>query len=223
MPWAEIKIAGIGLVTSCVVTVIVSIIGYVLAARRRTLGQSVVVWFGNLFVIGVLSVVVPIVVTAIFGPEGFFSSVVGWIALLVAVAVAFFINWKIAAVIGLLGMTGQGMAGILADDYEPGPDPSARRAEKLFDDGHGRRAQGQAFADADPLSASVIAGKWDLIEFKASTGKVEDALDIVEGLIRELGDSQRRRLAELIDSGKFPALARAPEELTAVLERLAVG
>jgi hypothetical protein len=29
-------------------------------------------------------------------------------------------------------------------------------------------------------------------------------------LIRELGDSQRRRLAELIDSGKFPALAKNP-------------
>ncbi|MBW2276644.1 MAG: hypothetical protein JRF63_04070 [Deltaproteobacteria bacterium] len=85
MPWEEIKIAAIGLGVSCVVTVIVSIIGYAIAARRRTLGQSVVTWFGNLFVVAVFSVIAPIVVCGIWGPEGFFSSVVGWIALIIAV------------------------------------------------------------------------------------------------------------------------------------------
>ena len=56
----------------------------------------------------------------------------------------------------------------------------------------------------------MISGKWDLVEFKAGTGKVEDALDIAEGLIRDGGDSQRRRLAELVDSGRFPSLAENP-------------
>jgi hypothetical protein len=209
LPWNEIKIAAIGLGASCGVTVIVSIVGYVLAARRRTLGQSVVVWFGNLFVIGVLSVGVPVVVCAIWAPEGFFSSLVGWIALIVVVAAGFFVNWKIAAVIGMMGMTGQAMAGILADDYEPGPDPHAPHEDALFHGGHERVEQGAPFAFADPKSASVIAGKWDLVEFKAGTGKVEDALDIAEELIRDGGDPQRRRLAELVDSGRFPSLAES--------------
>ncbi|MBW2276645.1 MAG: hypothetical protein JRF63_04075 [Deltaproteobacteria bacterium] len=56
----------------------------------------------------------------------------------------------------------------------------------------------------------MIAGKWDLVEFKASTGKVEDALDIAEALIHDGGDAQRRRLAELVDSGKFKTLADNP-------------
>jgi hypothetical protein len=210
VPWAEIKIAAIGLGASCGATVIISIIGYIIAARRRTLGQSVVTWFGNLFVIAIFSVIVPIAVCAIFGPEGFFSSIVGWIALILAVVAGFFVNWRIAAVIGMMGVAGQGMAGIMTDDYDPGPDPSAPRADALYDAGHERQQQGQAFAYADPMSASVIAGKWDLVEFKASTGKVEDALDIVEGLIRDGGDAQRRRLAELVDSGRFQALADHP-------------
>jgi hypothetical protein len=210
LPWDEIKIAAIGLGASCVATVIASIVGYAIAARRRTLGQSVVAWFGNLFVIGVLSILVPIAVCAIWGPEGFFSSLAGWIALIVAVAAGFFINWRIAAVIGMMGVAGQGMAGIMADDYEPGPDPSAPRADAMFAAGHERQQAGAAFAYADPRSASVIAGKWDLVEFKASTGKVEDALDIVEGLIRDGGDAQRRRLAELVDSGRFSSLADHP-------------
>lgn len=210
MPWEEIKIAAIGLGASCVATVIASIVGYAIAARRRTLGQSVVTWFGNLFVIGVLSIALPIGVCAIWGPDGFFGSPAGWIALVVAVAVAFFVNWRIAAVIGMMGVAGQGMAGIMADDYDPGPDPSAPRADAMFADGHERQRAGAAFAYADPQSPSVIAGKWDLVEFKAGTGKVEDALDIVEGLIRDGGDAQRRRLAELVDSGRFPKLADHP-------------
>lgn len=210
MPWDEIKIAAIGLGASCVATVIISIIGYLIAARRRTLGQSVVTWFGNLFVIAVFSLVVPIAVCGIWGPEGFFSSIFGWIALILAVAAGFFINWRIAAVIGMMGVAGQGMAGIMADDYDPGPDPDAPRADAMFAEGHQRQREGQAFAYADPASASVIAGKWDLVEFKAGTGKVEDALDIVEALIRDGGDAQRRRLAELVDSGRFQSLADNP-------------
>lgn len=210
MPWDEIKIAAIGLGVSCALTVVVSIIGYRVAARRRTLGQSVVTWFGNLFVIAVLSIIAPAAVCAIWGPEGFFSSIAGWVALIAAMVAGYFINWYIAAAIGMIGVAGQGMAGIMADDYDPGPDPHARNAEKLFVEGDARRLGGAAFADADPASASVISGKWDLIEFKAGTGKVEDALDMAETLIREGGDSQRRRLAELVDSGKLPALAENP-------------
>jgi len=210
MPWQEIKIAGIGLGASCAVTVIVAFIGYRVAARRRTLGQGVVTWFGNLFVIALLSVAVPAAVCAIWGPEGFFGSVAGWVALIAAVVAAYFVNWYVAAVIGMIGVAGQGMAGIMADDYDPGPDPRAPRAEAMFAAGRERQQAGQAFADADPQSASVIAGKWDLVEFKVNTGKVEDALDIIEGLIRDGGEAQRRRLAEAVETGRLRTLAENP-------------
>jgi len=200
IPWSEIRVAAIGLCASCVAALVVSIVGLFLAARRRNLGSGVATFTGNLFLVTVLAVVIPFAVALLFGPEGFFGRPWGWVAVVVAALLGGYLCWRIALLVGALGIAGHGIAGIHRDPYEPGPDPTAPRADPAIPPGGG------PFAMADQDSPSVIAGKWSMVEFEASTGRVDEAARLVESLVRGR-DGGTDRLRSLLATGRFPALA----------------
>ncbi len=204
IPWSEIRVAAIGLGASCLAALVVSVVGFSLAGRRRTLGSGVATFTGNLFLVTVLAVVIPFAVALLFGPEGFFAGVWGWVAIILAAGLGAWLCWRIALLVGAFGIAGRGIAGIHRDPHEPGPDPAAPRADPAIPPGDG------PFAQAAQDSPSVIAGKWDLVEFKASTGRVDEAVEIVESLIRVRGNGGLDRLRSLLASGRFPALSDNP-------------
>jgi hypothetical protein len=203
LPWTELRVAAIGLGVSCLAALVVSFIGFAAAARRRTLGSGVATFTGNLFLVTVLAVTLPFVVALLFGPEGFFSSVAGWASVIAAAGLGAWLGWRIALVVGAFGITGHAIAGIHGDPHEPGPDPAAPRADPAAPVGAG------PFAQADPDSPSVIAGKWNMVEFQASTGRVDEAAALVESLVRT-GGGGPERLRSLLASGRVPALADHP-------------
>jgi hypothetical protein len=203
VPWTEIRVAAIGLGVSCLAALVASVVGVSLAARRRTLGRGVATFTGNLFLVTVLAVIIPFVVALIFGPEGFFGGPWGWVAVVAAALVGIWLCWRIALVVGAFGIAGSGIAGIHGDPCEPGPTPAAPRADPAA-------ATGDApFAQADPDSPSVIAGKWNMVEFQASTGRVEEAATLLESLVRGR-EGGPDRLRSLVGSGRVPALADHP-------------
>ena len=210
MPWTEIRTAATGLGVSCLVTAAISIIGYIVSARRRTLGQGIATWMGNLAVVLVVSLTVPFATIAASGPAGFFDSWTGWVAALVAAGIAVPVNWILAGFVGALGVSGQAVGGILRDDHEPGPEAAKPGADVRFAAGRERSAASAPFAYADPQSESVIAGKWDLAEFKAGAGRVDEAAQMIADLVLGGDAAQRARLESLVESGRVPALAAHP-------------
>ena len=129
IPWNEIRVAAIGLGVSCLAALLVSVFGFALAARRRTLGSGVATFTGNLFLVTVLAVALPFVVALLIGPQGFFSGIWGWVATVAAAGLGAYLSWRIALVVGAFGIAGHAVAGIHGDPYEPGPDPAAPRAD----------------------------------------------------------------------------------------------
>jgi len=204
VPWTEIRVAAIGLGVSCLAALLVSIVGFARSAGQRTLGRGVVTFAGNLFLITVLALVIPFAVALLFGPEGFFGSVRGWVSVIAAALLGAYVCWRIALLVGAFGIAGRAMTGIHRDKYEPGPNPLSPRADPAAP------MPDAPFSQADQDSPSVISGKWDMVEFKASTGRIDEAAGIVEGLLADGGDAGRARLRTLLSSGRCPALADHP-------------
>jgi hypothetical protein len=203
IPWTEIRVAAIGLGVSCLAALAVSVVGFVLAAKRRTLGSGVATFTGNLFLVTLLALAIPFAVALLLGPEGFFGGLWGWVAVVAAALAGAYLCWRIALVVGAFGIAGRAVAGIHRDPYEPGPDPAAPRADPAVPAGVG------PFAEADQDSPSVIAGKWNMVEFMATTGRIDEAAELVVSLARGR-DGGLDRLRSLIGSGRVPALADHP-------------